>query len=299
MIANYWRGVGLALATALLWGASAPITKIVSADGLSPFSVLTYRCILVSVMLGVWLYIRRGSQVFRPSRLMLRTYVILGFLTTVCMAGGYMASCVYLTVPQAVILHYTFPLLTLAGDAWITREKPRKIQVAAAVLILVGVYVGFDVGGVGLVDVSVVGVVWGVISIFGFTGQALLTRVVSKNATSDPLAQVFFVHLFGGIMVLLGKSALVGWDDLAGISPHIFVLMQYPAIASGLLAFACLFASLKYISATTLSLLCTLEIVVALATTPFLLGGSLSIQELLGSAIILVAVACSTLGKRA
>ena len=298
MIANYWRGVGMALTTALFWGASAPITKILSADGLSPLSVMVYRCILISIVLGGWLCAKKGSQALFPSGRMLGIYVALGFLTIVCMGSGYMVSCVYLTVPQAVILHYTFPLLTLVGDAWIMRERPRFIQVAAAILILVGVYVGFDMGGVGLAGISVVGVVWGVISVLGFTGQALLTRIVAKGGAADPIAQVFFVHLFGGIILLIGKSALMGWSDLAGVSTHIFALMQYPAFASGLLAFLCLFASLKYISATAMSLICSLEIVFALAVTPYLLGGSSSAQELIGSAIILVAVVGSTLGKR-
>lgn len=298
MAANYWRGVGLALTTALLWGASAAITKIISADGLSPLSVMAYRCVFITIALGAWLGAKRGSRALRPSRRTLGVYAVLGFLSIVCMASGFMVSCVYLTVPQAVILHYAFPLLTILGDAYLTRERPRAIQVAAALLILAGIYIGFDMGGAGFAGISAVGFAWGTVSVLGFAGQALLTRAVSKGGASDPLAQVFFVHLFGGIMLILGKSALAGWGDLAGLSSRVFALMQYPAIASGLLGFACLFASLRYISATTMSLICSLEIVVALAVTPLLLGGNSTIQELGGSAVIMIAVACSTLGRR-
>ena len=297
MIANYWRGVGLALTTALFWGASAPITKIISADGLSPLSVMVYRCILISIVLGGWLCAKKGARALLLSRRMLRIYVVLGFTTIVCMGGGYMVSCAYLTVPQAVILHYTFPLLTLMGDTWIMHERPRFVQVAAAILILVGVYVGFDMGGTGLVGISVSGVGWGVISVFGFAGQALMTRAVARDGTADPIVQVFFVHLFGGIMLLIGKSVLMGWGDIAGVTPRIFALMHYMVFASGLLAFICLFASLKYISATAMSLICSLEIVIALSVTPLLLGRGSTVQEWIGSAIIMIAVACSTLGK--
>lgn len=298
MIANYWRGSALALTTAVLWGISAPMTKIISAGGLSPLSVMVYRCVFISLILGGWLRVKRGAEVLRPSVRMLRVYTALGFMTIVCMASGYMVSCVYLTVPQAVILHYAFPLLTIFGDFTLTGERPRLIQLASALMILAGIYIGFDVGGTGFADVSAIGLVWGTISVFGFAGQTLLARVVSRDGASDPLTQVFFVHLLGGIMLALGKSAFMGWGDAAFITPRVFLLMHYPAVGSGLLGFICLFASLRFISATTASLICALEIVFTLSLSPFLIGGAASPQEMAGSAVIMAAVACSTLGKR-
>lgn len=299
MIANYWRGTALALTTAVLWGISAPMTKIISAGGLSPLSVMAYRCVFITIVLGGWLWAKKGAGVFRPSPRMLRAYTALGFLTIVCMASGYMVSCLYLTVSQAVILHYAFPLLTILGDFTITGERPRLIQVASALMILAGIYVGFDIGGTGLGNISTVGLVWGTISVFGFAGQTLLARAVSKGGASDPLVQVLFVHLLGGIMLVLGKSAFMGWADVSAVTPRVFLLMHYPAVGSGLLGFLCLFASLRYISATTASLICALEIVFTLSLSPFLIGGASSPQELIGSAVIMIAVACSTLGKRA
>lgn len=298
MIANYWRGTALALTTAVLWGISAPMTKIISAGGLSPLSVMAYRCVFITLIVGGWLRVKRGADALRPSARMLRVYAVLGFLTIVCMASGYMVSCVYLTVPQAVILHYAFPLLTIIGDCTLTGERPRLIQVVSALMILVGIYVGFDVGGTGFEGISIVGLVWGTISVFGFAGQTLLARTVSRDGASDPLTQVFFVHMLGGLMLVLGKSVFMGWGDVSVVTPRVFLLMHYPAVGSGLLGFVCLFGALRYISATSASLICSLEIVFTLALSPFLIGGSASSKELIGSVVIMIAVACSTLGKR-
>lgn len=294
MIAGYPRGVALAFATALLWGLSGPIAKLISRDGLSMTSVVAYRCLLVCLLLGI--HRARSGRAFILSRRMNAFYAVLGFAAIVCMATGYMFSCVYLSIAQAVMLHYTFPLLTMAGDVFLTRERPPLGQLAAALMILVGVYIGFDVGG-GVAGVSLPGFVWGLISVLGFAAQSLLVRHVSRGGMSDPFEQVFYTHAFGGAMLIAGKTLFVGWGDLAGLSPQTFALVQYPALASGLLGFVCMYASLRYISATTMSLICSLEIVFTLLSTPLLLGGAHSARELAGCAVVLASVAAGTLAR--
>lgn len=44
------RSVALAFATALLWGLSGPIAKLISRDGLSMISAVTYRCLLLGAI---------------------------------------------------------------------------------------------------------------------------------------------------------------------------------------------------------------------------------------------------------
>ncbi|MCE5201002.1 MAG: DMT family transporter, partial [Synergistaceae bacterium] len=63
------------------------------------------------------------------------------------------------------------------------------------------------------------------------------------------------------------------------------------------IGFGLLFTSLKYISASSVSLICTLEIVFALLLTPFLLHQVPTAYELAGCMIVLISVACSMLGN--
>lgn len=297
MISDYRKGILMAAATAVLWGGSGPFAKIISAAGLSQVTVSVYRTCFIVVVLGLWLLWRRGPDTFRVPERTLSVYALMGFLSIVCTGMGYMLSCVYLTVPQAVILHYTFPLLTMAGDCVITKERPTILQAGAGLLIVVGLYVGFVMGH-GLGDISVVGVIWGVISVFGFAGQNLLSRSVLKDGSADPITQLFYTNVFGGILVIAGKSALQGWADLQFITPRIMLLMHYPALVAGLLGFALLFTSMKYIPATLASLLCSLEVVSTLAVMPLILGSVPTMQEVTGALIILFAVAISTVRKK-
>jgi len=59
-----------------------------------------------------WLWMKKDPAVFRAFREMLGVYALLGLLTIVFNATGYMMSCANLSIPQALLLNYTF----LASD---------------------------------------------------------------------------------------------------------------------------------------------------------------------------------------
>ncbi|MGD9666717.1 MAG: EamA family transporter, partial [Synergistaceae bacterium] len=60
------------------------------------------------------------------------------------------------------------------------------------------------------------------------------------------------------------------------------------------LAYGLFYTALKYLPAATVSLLCTLEIVVAVGLTSLLLNQPPSMQEIIGCSIIIVAIVCAT-----
>ncbi|MDO4559390.1 MAG: DMT family transporter [bacterium] len=291
---NYTRGVAMALGTALLWGGMSPLAKFVGSQGVSMASVMCYRALLVVILMAAWLRSSLGAGWYRIERRLMRTYLLLGFLTVVMNACGFMMSCAYLTVPQALMIHYTFPLATMAGSYFITREKPPLLQVAAGLIIIVGLYVGFMGAGGRMNSVSPAGLLWAVASVIGLSGQTLVSRRILKGGATDPLIQLFYIHLFGGAMLIVGKSALMGWTDLKAIDGAVFALMQYSALGAGLLGFGFMFNALKFIPASLVSLICTLELVFALCITPFALGLYPTANELLGCAVIMVSVACAS-----
>lgn len=291
---NYTRGVAMALGTALLWGGMSPLAKFVGSQGVSMASVMCYRALLVVILMAAWLRSSLGAGWYRIERRLMRTYLLLGFLTVVMNACGFMMSCAYLTVPQALMIHYTFPLATMAGSYFITREKPPLLQVAAGLMIIVGLYVGFMGAGGRMNSVSPAGLLWAVASVIGLSGQTLVSRRILKGGATDPLIQLFYIHLFGGAMLIVGKSALMGWTDLKAIDGAVFALMQYSALGAGLLGFGFMFNALKFIPASLVSLICTLELVFALCITPFALGLYPTANELLGCAVIMVSVACAS-----
>lgn len=294
-IGDYRRGILMALGTAIIWGPTGAIAKMITASGLSQISVVSYRAVSIAILIGAWLWMKKGISVFRSSREMLTAYTLLGILTIIFNSTGFMMSCVYLSVPQALMIGYTSPIVTMAGSAFVTGEKPTPIQVIAGFMVLLGLYIGFVMGTGSGAQISLVGVAWAGLSVTGSSGQALLSRRISKTGRPDPLLQLFFAHLFGGFILIVGRTLLGSWSDLANLTPRAFALAQYPALVSGLVAYGLLFSALKHIPAPVVSLVCTLEIVFALMLTPILVHQVPTMHEIVGCSIILAAVACSTI----
>lgn len=295
---NYYFGVIFAVCAALSWGAMGPMAKLISAAGVSQITVICYRTLFIVAIVGAWLYRHRGIDVFRLPKSLLGAYFVIGVLAIVFNATGNMQSCVYLPIPQALILHYTFPLVTMAGEAFVTKERPTAMQIVSGLLVILGIYVGFILGKSAGAALSVIGIAWGLLSVFSFSAQNLLTRRIFQNTKSDPVVQLFYTHLFAGLVMIISKSIVSDWSDVQFITPKIFLIMQYPAVFGSLVGMGMMFASLKFIPASATSLILTLEIVVALMLTPVMLHQIPSLYEVAGCLIILGAVVCSILGKR-
>ena len=294
---NYWRGVVYSLAAAVFWAVMSPIAKYLAAGGINLLSAMAFRAFFVAAVLGPWLLISKGKEVFFPKPSILKFYFISGSLSVACAGGGFLMSLEYLSVAEALSLHYTFPLVAMLGSLYVTHEKPDRRQVAAGFMIVFGVYCGM-VGGKPLSGMSLPGVLWGLLAVFGISGQALIGRRISKTEKIDSIVMLFFTHTFGFFILLLGKSVFIGWADIANFTPFLFSILLLQAISGSLIAYGLFYSALKYIPAATVSLLCTLEMVLAVALTAVTLGTVPTLREVVGCAVIISAIVISTIKKK-
>lgn len=288
----------MALGTTVVWGGTSPVAKLIAASGVSQISVMCYRGIFVSLVLGAYLYRKKGMELFLTGKRMCGKYALMGMLTLVLNATGFMMSCTYLSVPQALILHYTFPLVTMLCSVFVTKEKPSAVQILSGFFVVLGLWVGFAHESIGDKSLSAVGILWGVVSVIGLAGQTLLSRQLSKTNAAQPLEQLFYSHFWGGLILIIWKTFFIGWADLSFMTPRIFVIIHYPTVVSGLIGFGLLFSALRYISASTASMICSMEIVFALLLTPLILHQTPALNEIAGCGIILASVVCSVLSAK-
>lgn len=284
-------GVLMALGTALAWGGTGSFAKLIAAGGISQLTVVCYRGFFTAAAVAMFVLARHGTPFFRCTRAELAQYAALGVFAVLFNATGYMMACVYLSVPQVLMLSYTFPIVTMAGSALINGERPAPLQVLSGFLVLAGLYIGFAAGGVDLHSISLTGVAWSMLSVAGLSGNALLSRRISGKA--EPLKQLLYSHLLGTLMLAAIRTCTEGWPDLANMTPRTFLYMQYPAFFAALVGYGLLFSALRRISASLASMICAMEIVFAAVLTPLIIGEVPPLHELAGSAVIAGAVLLS------
>lgn len=295
---NYWRGAALALTAAVCWGIISPIAKILGAAGVDLMSVMVYRSLFTFAASGFFLFLTHGSDAFRIERGYLRFYIISGTLSVAFAGGGFLTSLEYLSVPEALVIHYTFPLGALLGSLYITHERPTALQCVAGVLIVFGVFVGMGGSVSALMNISLPGLFWGLLAVVGMSGQALVTRRFSLEHKVDEFKLLFFSNAVGFLILFAFKTKWYGWDDVANFNATRFCLMNFQAFTGSFIAYGVFFAALKYVPAAMASLLCTMEIVVAVALTAIFVHQIPSVHEVLGCALILVAIACTAVPAR-
>ncbi|MDO4560918.1 MAG: DMT family transporter [bacterium] len=292
---NYWRGAGLALFAAACWGLISPLAKILSAAGLDLMSVMVFRSLFTMTSVGAGLVAMRRFEVFRVDRETLKFYLISGMLSVAFSGGGFLTSLEYLTVAEALVIHYTFPLAAIAGSLFITRERPTLLQLIAGLLIVCGVYIGMGGSMEAMRSISLPGLFWGFLAVIGMSGQALVTRRFSLSHKMNEFGLLFYSNVFGVVLLFLFKTFYYGWGDLARLTPPLFSIMALQSLTGSLLAYGAFFAALKYIPAAVASLLCTLEIVVAVGLTALFVDQIPSTHEVAGCLLILVAIACTSI----
>ena len=204
----------------------------------------------------------------------------------------------YLSVPEALVIHYTFPLAAIIGSLYITHERPSTLQYIAGILIICGVFTGMGGSAEAVLGVPLPGLLWGLLAVVGLSGQALVTRRFSMRHETDEFRLLFFSNIAGGIILGVYKTLWYGWGDIANMTVPLFGLMALQAFAASFIAYACFFAALKYIPAAAVSLLCTMEIIVAVVLTAVFVHQMPSHHEIIGCALILVAIACTAFPSR-
>ena len=295
---NYWRGALMALTAAACWGIISPIAKMLSAAGIDLMTVMVFRSLFTLTTSGLFLLFCEGREAFLFDAEHRRFYIISGLLSVAAAGGGFLMSLVYLSVPEALVIHYTFPLVTILGSLYVTHERPTALQCLAGGLIICGVFTGMGGSVEAMLNISLPGLFWGLLAVVGMSGQALVSRRFSLEHKVDEFRLLFFSNVVGFVVLLTFKTFHWGWGDVVNFTLPLFSLMTAQAFTGSFVAYGLFFAALKHIPAAMGTLLCTMEIVVAVVLTAVFVHQVPSVHEVIGCALILVAIACTAVPAR-
>jgi len=185
----------------------------------------------------------------------------------------------------------SFPLFTAALEPLLLKQRPSRIQVCAAFLILPGIYL--LVPAFSLQNRVTLGIVWGLLASMTFALLSVTNRWLSR---SYPSLLIGLYQDSVAALVLLPTLFFFPTNPLW--TPRELLILLLLGIVCTALAHTLFIASLRTVTAQTASLVTSLEPVWGILFGIFLLHDIPNATTLLGGAIILCATLLPTLVER-
>ena len=274
---SHRSAVLLVLLSALGFGSIALFAKIAYAAGVSPSLLLALRFLLAVALLGPLVWIKRIPL---PRGRVLAGFALMGALYT-AQAQSYFTALMYASSGLVSLLLYVYPVLvTLLAIAFGWEKLSRR-----TVLLMAMAVMGLAITLGGQLQGQPLGIGLGLLAAAVYAVYILLGNRLTQN--THPLAATLVVlsaaALGNGVFAVAGGAAL----------PHTlnaWLAIGAIALFSTVIAIAAFLTGIKRIGAAQASIISTLEPVITLGLGVGLLGESISASQMLGGALVLVAV---------
>ena len=281
---NKFKGFLYGIMASSTFGLLPLFTLPVMGEGLTTFSILSYRMLFASILVAVLMLIGRVS--FATNLKELRWFAVLGFLyygsaALLFQAYGGMAS------GLATTLHFMYPVSVTVIMALVYKQRPSLVTICAIILSLVGVALlclrESSTGVSSLLSVFLV-----LLSGVCYAVYLVLVSTVKRINQQNSQKLTFYVLMFSGAFFMLSALQGGGLQIIPSASAGINLLLM--ATLPTLLSNLALVRSVKNIGSTLTSVLGAMEPLTAIIVGILVFDESLRGLMVVGIILILVSV---------
>lgn len=281
---NKFKGFLYGIVASSTFGLLPLFTLPVMGEGLTTFSILSYRMLFASILVAVLMLIGRVS--FAMNLKELRWFAVLGFLyygsaALLFQAYGGMAS------GLATTLHFMYPVSVTVIMALVYKQRPSVVTICAIILSLVGVALlclrESSTGVSSLLSVFLV-----LLSGVCYAVYLVLVSTVKRINQQNSQKLTFYVLMFSGAFFMLSTLQGGGLQIIPSASAGINLLLM--ATLPTLLSNLALVRSVKNIGSTLTSVLGAMEPLTAIIVGILVFDESLRGLMVVGIILILVSV---------
>ena len=281
---NKFKGFLYGIVASSTFGLLPLFTLPVMGEGLTTFSILSYRMLFASILVAVLMLIGRVS--FATNLKELRWFAVLGFLyygsaALLFQAYGGMAS------GLATTLHFMYPVSVTVIMALVYKQRPSVVTICAIILSLVGVALlclrESSTGVSSLLSVFLV-----LLSGVCYAVYLVLVSTVKRINQQNSQKLTFYVLMFSGAFFMLSTLQDGGLQIIPSASAGINLLLM--ATLPTLLSNLALVRSVKNIGSTLTSVLGAMEPLTAIIVGILVFDESLRGLMVVGIILILVSV---------
>ena len=251
----------------------------------APFLVIAaYRMGLAALVIIPLAWLRAGSEL----RSLSRQTIILALISGAFLAlhfGLWIASLSYTSVATSVILVTTTPIFVAIASYFLLHEKlSKQTGVGIAISLFGSILIGY--GNWKLGPGSLFGGALALLGALAVVGYMLIGRRLMRN-----LSLLSYISLaYGSAAALLLLSALISGHHLVGYSTNTYIMLVLLAVVPQLIGHSSVNWSLRFISATLVTVAVLGEPVGATALAILILKETPTVSEIGGGILILAGI---------
>ncbi|MBO7208317.1 MAG: EamA family transporter [Clostridia bacterium] len=269
----------------LFWGTSGIFVEYLAPYGFSSPQMTFVRAIVSFVCMFLYILIRDRS-LFKTNAKELLLFMGSGlafYFTATC----YFLSMQLTSVSTAVVLMYTAPIFVMIYSVTFLGEKLSKTKLVALVAMIAGC--GFVSGIIGGLEFNTLGIFVGFMSGISYAVYNIFTKIQMQKGI-NPVKANLYCFLFS-VIASLFMSEPFRIPEIIISSPAVtFCLCIGMGIVSCILPYFLYSTALKYIPAGTASSLAIIEPMSATLLSVIILGEQISLYQVAGIVLIIVAV---------
>ena len=276
------KGSLLVIISAISFGLMPVFAKIAYENGSNNYTVLALRFIFSSLVLFVYMKIKKVSMKISKSEFKC-IFLITIFGYIVC-SLSYFTSFEYITVGLSTMILYTHPALVVIFSALIYRDKLSIKKVASILITTLGIYLLVDFKGSEFnlygISLAIISSVTYCIYIIGLGSKAL------KNVNS--MVITFYVCILSSIVVSsfgMINDQIIWSQNIITISCSVLL-----AMISTLLAMLTFVQGAKLVGASRAAIISTFEPIVSLVLAIILFNEVITISLVIGSTLIMISI---------
>jgi len=274
---------GLIIVTlaALLVSLSSIFSRFAYDAGANPQTMILFRFLLFCLLL---LLIKPKSK--NPIVLTKQTKlaaIIAGCFFTLG-SGSLLASIYFLPVSLAVVIFYTYPILTMAGEKVLDRQRPKPVEVFCFFLAFLGLILALNIQ----IDQTInpIGLVFGIMAALGMS----ICYLISDRKIKGIPPEQSTLYLAGTGLVLISLFTIFTQSFNIGEINALNLFFVFLASISFAIAFFLMFKGINRIGAVNTAMILNLEPIFTIGLAFIILHEVLSTIQLIGAVCVLLAI---------
>lgn len=282
------KGIILVICGTMMWGISGTVAQFLfQKNNFTPEWLVVIRMILSGILLLSYGLLKKDSgikSVWKNKKdvMILISFGALGMLGS---QYTYFAAIKHGNAATATILQYLSPVIITCYVAVCTKKLPKKSQIVAILLAMLGTFFIITKGNFNSLSISKEALFWGLCSAFAAALYTLQPSNLLKKYSAITI--VGWGMLIGGIAFSFVNPP---WKFTGNWSMATVCAVGFVVIFGTLIAYYCYLESLNYIQPIEASILGSIEPLSAAFLSVIWLKNSFGIADFVGTACIIITV---------